>query len=602
MLKFSTRLRAPMAFAKSSLLPQSSRLTMINPGMFNMHKHFSTKKEDFVMTLPKDEGRDCSELAIGVPTENLPGENRVAISPTAVKLLTKKGFTVNVEKGAGHHANFLDSDYVAEGANIVSHTDAMESDIVFKVREPSVADISEMKQGATSFSFFYPAQNQEIVAAAEAKGVTSFAMDCVPRISRAQVFDALSSMANISGYKAVIESAHHFGRLFTGQMTAAGKTPPAKVLVIGAGVAGLSAIVTAKSLGAIVRGFDTRPAALEQIAAAGAEPLTVTVVEDGSGSGGYAKEMSPEFIAAEMALFKKQAAECDIIITTALIPGRPAPKLILREAVDVMRPGSVIIDLAAQNGGNCEYTVPNEVNIVNGVKVVGYTDFPSRMANQSSNLYANNISKLLASMVTKDNKFHVDMTDEVVRGSVVTWNGQMCWPNPNPPMLDAKPGKKTVTKVETKAEPIPMWNQTMRTALSITGALTSIVGLGVLCPTPEFLAMSTTFTLAVVAGYQSVWGVSPALHTPLMSVTNAISGITAIGGLCMLGGGIMPHTIPQTLAAASVLVSAVNIFGGFIVTKRMLDMFKRKTDPEEYNMLYSIPAAATIGKISPIKK
>jgi len=307
--------------------------------------------------------------------------------------------------------------------------------------------------------------------------------------------------------------------------------------------------------------------------------------------------MSKEFIEAEMALFKKQAAECDIIITTALIPGQPAPKLILKEAVDVMKPGSVIIDLASQNGGNCEYTIPGEINVVNGVKVVGYTDFPSRMANQSSSLYANNISKLVLSMVTKDKKYLINMEDEVVRGSIVTYKNQMLWPNPNPPMLDAakKPKAKAVKEV---VIPEDKWVTTMRTAGTMSIGLGSIVGLGVMCPTPQFLAMTTTFALAVVAGYQCVWGVSPALHTPLMSVTNAISGITAIGGLCLLGGGYLPHTIPQTLAAASVLVSTVNIFGGFVVTKRMLDMFKRKGDPEEYNQLYAIPAATTMGLLS----
>jgi len=307
--------------------------------------------------------------------------------------------------------------------------------------------------------------------------------------------------------------------------------------------------------------------------------------------------MSKEFIEAEMALFKKQAAECDIIITTALIPGQPAPKLILKEAVDVMKPGSVIIDLASQNGGNCEYTIPGEINVVNGVKVVGYTDFPSRMANQSSSLYANNISKLVLSMVTKDKKYLINMEDEVVRGSIVTYKNQMLWPNPNPPMLDAakKPKAKAVKEV---VIPEDKWVTTMRTAGTMSIGLGSIVGLGVMCPTPQFLAMTTTFALAVVAGYQCVWGVSPALHTPLMSVTNAISGITAIGGLCLLGGGYLPHTIPQTLAAASVLVSTVNIFGGFVVTKRMLDMFKRKGDPEEYNQLYALPAATTMGLLS----
>jgi H+-translocating NAD(P) transhydrogenase len=403
-------------------------------------------------------------------------------------------------------------------------------------------------------------------------------------------------MANIAGYKAVIEAAENFGRFFTGQMTAAGRLPPAKVLVIGGGVAGLSAIATAKSLGAIVRGFDTRPAVKEQVQSLGADFLEVKIKESGAGAGGYAKEMSKEFIEAEMKLFAQQAKEVDIIITTALIPGKPAPKLILKECVELMKPGSVIVDLAAEAGGNCELTVRDQMIEHKGVKIIGYTDLPSRMSGQSSSLYSNNISKLVQSMTTKDNKFHVDLQDEVVRGAIVTHKGEMLWPNPNPPMLDASKGSdKKVAKSKTEETKVSPFQKTLKNAIGIATGLASLLGLGVLCPDPAFLAMTSTFSLAVVGGYLCVWGVTPALHTPLMSITNAISGITAVGGLLILGGGLLPGTISQVMAASAVLLSSINIAGGFIVTKRMLDMFKRPTDPDEHNYLYAIPAVSTIG-------
>lgn len=421
-------------------------------------------------------------------------------------------------------------------------------------------------------------------------------MDAVPRLSRAQTYDALSSMANISGYKAVIEAAGHFGRCFTGQITAAGRLPPAKVLVIGGGVAGLSSIATAKSLGAIVRGFDTRPAVKEQVKSLGAEFLEVNIKEDGSAAGGYSKEMSKEFIEAEMKLFHKQAKEVDIIVTTALIPNKPAPKLILKEHVEAMKPGSVIMDLASEAGGNCELTRPGEIYVHNGVKIVGYADLPSRLAGQSSALYANNISKLLQQIMVVDGKTSANLGDDVARGAVITHGGEMLYPNPNPPMLDAAKPKTEKKEVEKEA-PKDLYASTMKTAAILSASAASIVGLGVLCPTPEFLTMLSTFSLAVIAGYQSVWGVTHALHTPLMSITNAISGITAVGGILTLGGGYFPHSFGQLLAASAVFASTINITGGFVVSKRMLDMFKRPSDPKEYNYLYGLPAAAGIGSL-----
>lgn len=405
-------------------------------------------------------------------------------------------------------------------------------------------------------------------------------MDQIPRTTRAQTFDALSSMANIAGYKAVITACENFGRFFTGQMTAAGKLPPAKILVIGGGVAGLSAIATAKSLGAIVRGFDTRPAVKEQVQSLGAEFLEVKgFSESGAGTGGYAKEMSPEFIEAEMKLFAKQCEEVDIIITTALIPGKPAPKLITEEMVKLMKPGSVIVDLAAETGGNCALTKKDEINVYNGVKIIGFTDLPSRMAGQSSALYSNNISKFFQSMIDKENNFEINLKDEVVRGAIVTQDKELLWPNPNPPMLDAAKTSAPKVVAKSKAPEQTKFQKTMKSALALSAGIVTSLGLGFACSNPAILTMASIFSLSVITGYFSVWGVSPALHTPLMSITNAISGITAVGGLLILGGGYLPGSFSHFLASIAVLISSVNIAGGFVVTKRMLDMFKRKTDP-----------------------
>ncbi|RYC62249.1 hypothetical protein CHU98_g3966 [Xylaria longipes] len=513
-----------------------------------------------------------ANLTVGIPRETFANERRVAISPQNVALLRKKGFgKVIVERGAGVEADFLDEAYEKAGATIVEPGAVWgAADIVLKVRGPNLAEVDRLKEGATLISFLQPAQNKDIVERLAARKVTSFAMDMVPRISRAQVFDALSSMANIAGYKAVLEASNNFGRFLTGQVTAAGKIPPCKVLVIGAGVAGLSAIATARRMGAIVRGFDTRPAAREQVQSLGAEFIEVEIEEDGSGAGGYAKEMSPEFIAAEMKLFKEQAQDVDIIITTALIPGRPAPKLITEDMLNVMKPGSVVVDLAAEAGGNCEKTQAGKLITYNDVKIIGYTDLPSRLPTQSSTLYSNNIVKLLLSMAPQDKSFGIDLSDEVVRGSIVTLNGDILPPAPRPAPPPA-PAPKAVPKPEEAVVALTPFQKTSRDVAGVTAGMGTALALGKLTG-PLFMGNAFTFALASLIGYRVVWGVSPALHSPLMSVTNAISG-----------------TIPQALGAASVLLAFVNVSGGFVITKRMLDMFKRPTDPPEYPWMWAIP-------------
>ncbi|KAL7919777.1 NAD(P) transhydrogenase beta subunit domain-containing protein [Trichoderma austrokoningii] len=531
-----------------------------------------------------------NQLTVGVPRETFPGERRVALTPTNVALLLKKGYSkVLVQRGAGAAAEFLDEAYEKAGATLVDSPDGVWSaaDIVLKVRGPSNAEVNAIKKDQTILSFLQPGQNKDLVDKIAARGATYFAMEMVPRISRAQVFDALSSMANIAGYKAVLEASNVFGRFLTGQVTAAGKIPPCKVLVIGAGVAGLSAIATARRMGAIVRGFDTRPAVREQIESLGAEFVEVDMHEDGSGAGGYAKEMSKEFIEAEMRLFKEQAREVDIIITTALIPGRPAPKLIKMDMLDVMKPGSVIVDLAAEAGGNCEATKAGEMITYNDVKVIGYTDLPSRLPTQSSTLYSNNITKLLLSMSPKEKEFGIDLSDEVVRGSIVMQKGEILppAPRPAPPPAPVKPAAAVVVE----AVELTPWQKKTREVATVTAGMTSMLALGKFTG-PLFMSNAFTFALASLIGYRVVWGVAPALHSPLMSVTNAISGMVGIGGLFVLGGGYLPETIPQTFGALSVLLAFVNVGGGFVITKRMLDMFKRPTDPPEYPWLYAIPA------------
>ncbi|KAG9231302.1 NAD(P) transhydrogenase, alpha chain [Amylocarpus encephaloides] len=542
--------------------------------------------------------RPYSELTIGVVREIYPNERRVAITPQNVALLLKKGFKrILVERGAGAEAQFTDQAYTKAGVTLAdSKTVWSDSDIILKVRAPSfegqMSEMDLLKQGSTLISFIYPTQNKNVVQKLADRRTTSFAMDMIPRISRAQVFDALSSMANIAGYRAVLEASNHFGRFMTGQVTAAGKIPPCKVLVIGAGVAGLSAIATARRLGAVVRGFDTRPAAREQVQSLGAEFVEVEIEEDGSGAGGYAKEMSKEFIEAEMKLFLEQCREVDIVITTALIPGRPAPKLITEEMLQAMKPGSVVVDLAAEAGGNCVATQPGRLVEHEGVTVIGYTDLPSRLPTQSSTLYSNNITKFLLSMNPEENSFGVDMKDEVVRGSVVTYNGDIVptAPRPAPPPTPAKSTQPNTDAAAQSTLAITPWQKTSREVATVTGGMSLALALGK-ATGPIFMTNAFTFALAGLIGYRTVWGVTPALHSPLMSVTNAISGMVGVGGFFIMGGGLIPHTIPQALGAASVLLAFVNVTGGFVITKRMLDMFKRPTDPPEYPWLYAIPGA-----------
>lgn len=537
-------------------------------------------------------GVATSSLKIGVPKEIWKNERRVAITPGVAATLIKKGFNVEIEEGAGSGAKFRDSDYAAIGAKIGSKKDVFASDLILKVRQPLESEVELFQPGSTLISFLYPGQNKPLIDKLAERKINAFGMDCIPRISRAQVFDALSSMANISGYRAVVEAANHFPRFFAGQITAAGKVPPAKILVIGGGVAGLAAIGQARNMGAIVRAFDTRSAVKEQVESMGAEFLEITLKEEGATAGGYSKEMSKEFIAAEMALFAKQAKDVDVIITTALIPGKKAPVLILKEHIDSMKPGSVVVDLAAEAGGNIETIKPGEIYSYNDVTHVGLTDFPSRLPTQSSTLYGNNISKFLLSMSPKDH-FYIDLEDEVVRGAMVLNKGELMWPPP-PLAVQATPPPPKVATAIAKVEPSPFLS-TSKEVMLYTAGLSSVLALGYAAPNSEFSAMASTFALAGLVGYHTVWGVTPALHSPLMSVTNAISGITAVGGLLLMGGGYYPTNPVEALAATAAFISFINVFGGFIVTKRMLDMFRRPGDPPDYNSLYLVPGAALLG-------
>ncbi|HEX5070890.1 MAG TPA: Re/Si-specific NAD(P)(+) transhydrogenase subunit alpha [Vicinamibacterales bacterium] len=518
-------------------------------------------------------------MRIGVPTEIHEGEMRVATTPEVAAQLQKLGFAVSVEAGAGAGSNFSDDAFRAAGATVVADTRALwaESDIILKVRPPArhprlgVDETDWLREGQVLISFLWPAQNPELLKQLAARGVTTLAMDSVPRISRAQKMDALSSMANIAGYRAVIEAAEHFGRFFTGQITAAGRIPPAKVLVIGAGVAGLAAIGTAKSLGAIVRAFDTRPEVKEQVESMDGEFLMLDFKEEGAGVGGYAKVMSPEFIKAEMALFAAQAKEVDIIITTALIPGKPAPKLITADMVRSMRAGSVVVDLAAEQGGNCELTVPGQVVKRDGVTLIGYTDLPSRLSTQSSQLYATNLRHLLTDMCpTKDGVLVVDFADEVVRGATVVKDHEITWPPPAP-KLSAAPAAKPAAPAKAPVHAAPQKSSAAGTILALAAGGAALLGLGAVAP-PEFMPHFTVFVLAVFVGYMVVWNVTPALHTPLMSVTNAISSIIIIGGLIQISS---PDSVVMWIAAVTVLLTSINIAGGFAVTRRMLEMFRK---------------------------
>ena len=518
-------------------------------------------------------------MKLAVPRECRPGERRVAVTPENVSRLIKLGFSVAVEHDAGAAASFSDDNYVSVGAEVIADTRALwqAGDIVLKVQPPSVHPVLNVheadliREGGTLISFLYPGKNQETVDRLAARHATAIAVDQIPRITRAQKMDALSSMANIAGYRAVVEAASFYGRFFTGQMTAAGKVPAAKVLVIGAGVAGLAAIGAARGMGAIVRAFDTRPTVKEQVKSMGAEFIELNVTEEGEGAGGYAKEMSPAFIKAEMAMFAAQAKDVDIIITTALIPNRPAPILITEEMVKSMKKGSVIVDLAAENGGNCELTEPGQVVEQYGVHILGYTDLPSRLAPTASLLYGNNLTHLLADLGGASH-FRLDLADEVVRGALVLREGELLWPPPARPPIVLPPNPKASAVRTPAAIRPPEKQQGLAGPIFAIVAAAALVGLGLVAP-PAFLSHLTVFALACIVGWQVVWNVTPALHTPLMSVTNAISGIIVIGGMLQVSGP--PSSSIVMLGAAAILLATINIAGGFLVTQRMLRMFRR---------------------------
>jgi NAD(P) transhydrogenase subunit alpha len=511
-------------------------------------------------------------MRIGVPKEIHTGEQRVATTPDVAAQLIKLGFDVAVEAGAGSAANYSDSSYEDAGCELVAADGIWSNcDLILKVRAPEGGEADTLRPDQTLICFLWPAQNPDLLKQLTDSGATAMSMDSVPRISRAQKMDALSSMANIAGYRSVVEAAQLFPRFFTGQITAAGKVPPAKVMVIGAGVAGLAAIGAAKSMGAIVRAFDTRPEVKEQVESMNAEFLMLDFEEDedGSGEGGYAKTMSKEFIDAEMALFREQAKEVDIIITTALIPGRPAPKLIMADMVHSMKDGSVVVDLAAEQGGNCELTEPEKiVKTENGVSVIGYTDLPSRMAAQSSQLYATNLRHLITDMTPeKDGNVINDFEDEVVRGATVCKGGETTYPPPAP-KLSAAPKKAEPAPAPIVVEEKP---SVMGPIIGMIAGGLALLGLGAVAP-ESFMAHFTVFVLACFVGYMVIWNVSPALHTPLMSVTNAISSIIVIGALLQISS---TNTVIMWVAAATVLLTSINIAGGFAVTRRMLEMFRR---------------------------
>ena len=517
-------------------------------------------------------------MKIGIPKEIHDGEKRVATTPDVAKQLIKLGFEVLVESGAGEGSSFSDAAYTDAGVTVAEGAKAIwdDSDIILKVRSLEFnsslnsEEVDLLREKQVIITFLAPAQNPDLLKKLAEKKVTALSMDSVPRISRAQKMDALSSMGNIAGYRAVVEAAQHFGRFFTGQITAAGKIPPAKVMVIGAGVAGLAAIGAAKSMGAIVRAFDTRPEVKEQVESMNAEFLELDFKEEGSGTGGYAKVMSKEFIEAEMALFAEQAKEVDIIITTALIPGKPAPELIKEEMVVSMKDGSVIVDLAAEQGGNCKLSEAGIVKKVHGVSIIGYTDLPSRLAAQSSQLYGTNLRHLLTDMCKdKDGNITVDMEDEVVRGATVVKDGEVTWPPPAPKLSAAppKPLEKPMEPAEVVEEK-PSWFGPLVTF--IVGGL-ALLGLGSVAPA-SFMAHFTVFVLACFVGYMVIWNVTAALHTPLMSVTNAISSIIVIGAILQISS---EDSVIMWIAGFAVTITAINITGGFAVTRRMLEMFRR---------------------------
>jgi NAD(P) transhydrogenase subunit alpha len=522
-------------------------------------------------------------VKIGTPKEVFEGEARVAMTPESARQLQKLGYDCVIEAGAGKAAGFADANYKEAGVEVVRGAAALwkAADVIAKVRPPNDTEAKRLTKTKTLISFFYPGQNEALMELAKSKGANVIAMDMVPRISRAQKMDALSSMANIAGYRAVIEAGNNFGRFFTGQVTAAGKVPPAKVLVVGAGVAGLAAIGTSTSLGAITYAFDVRPEVAEQIESMGAEFVFLEFDEeqtDGAATGGYAAPSSPEFRDAQLAKFRELAPEIDIVITTALIPNRDAPILWTKDMVEMMKAGSVIVDLAAEKGGNCELTIADEKIVTdNGVTIVGYTDFPSRMATQSSTLYATNIRHMMTDLTPeKDGQVNHDMEDDVIRGATVTFEGDITFPPP-PPKVQAiaaqpKEAPKEKTPEEIKAEEAAAFKAQTRnqvTLLAVGAAL--LLSVGLVAPA-SFMQHFIVFVLSVFVGFQVIWNVSHSLHTPLMAVTNAISSIIILGALMQIGSG---SALVIILAAASVFMAGINIFGGFLVTRRMLAMFQK---------------------------
>ena len=521
-------------------------------------------------------------MRIGSPKEVMPGEARVAMTPDSAIQLQKLGYECFIESGAGLEARFSDADYQAAGVTVVDSAEALfqSVDVIAKVRPPLEDEVSRLSKGQTLVGFFNPAGNETLLELAKSRQANVIAMEMVPRISRAQKMDALSSMANIAGYRAVIEAGNHFGRFFTGQVTAAGKVPPAKVLVIGAGVAGLAAIGTAQSLGAIVRAFDVRPEVAEQIESMGAEFLFLDFedAQDGAATGGYAAPSSPEFREKQLALFLEQAPEIDIVITTALIPNREAPELWTQDMVEAMKPGSVIVDLAAEKGGNCKLTVADQKVVTdNGVTIIGYTDFPSRMAAQASTLYATNVRHMMTDLTPeKDGQLVHNMEDDVIRSSTVTFEGEITFPPP-PLKVQAiaskatpkQPEKTPEEKAAEEAQAMAKAGRQQTQLLVIGAALMALIGL--YAPT-EFMQHCIVFVLAVFVGFQVIWGVAHSLHTPLMAITNAISGIIIVGAILHVDSSI---PIVAILAGISVLIATINIVGGFMVTRRMLQMFKK---------------------------
>ena len=525
-------------------------------------------------------------LRIGVPKETAAGEKRVATVPDVAEKLIKLGFAVSVQSGAGDAANFADDTYRAAGVDVVGSAAELwaKSDIVFKVRQPSADEVGLMREGGTLIGFIWPAQNPELMQQLAAKRATVLAIDCLPRqLSRAQKMDALTSMAGVSGYRAVVEAANAFGRFFNGQITAAGKIPPAKVFIAGAGVAGLAAIGTAANLGAIVRANDTRAEVADQVVSLGGEFVKVDYEEEGSGGGGYAKVMSEGFQAAQRAMYAQQAKDADIIVTTALIPGKPAPKLISAEMVKSMRAGSVIVDMAAEQGGNCELTVPGEAVVRHGVTIIGYTDLASRLAKQSSTLYSTNLLRVTEDLCkTKDGTINVDFADDAIRGLTVIKDGAVTWPAPPPKLPPAPPPKPAAAVPASKGHGHGAGEPMSARSLALVFGLGALAFLlvGLYAPV-SFLAHFTVFVLACFVGYMVIWNVTPSLHTPLMSVTNAISSIIAIGALIQISpplagaGADRPNALILLLAVVALALTAVNMFGGFAVTRRMLAMFRK---------------------------